>query len=308
MAADRDLLFGLLALQNGLIDQGQLVAAFQAWTRDRSRPLADHLADRGDLDADSGRRRGAGRAAPEEATAATPSGASPHPRRPLDPRVARRPRATPRSSRRSPMSARDSTRRRRTRPHGQLRRRRGHSRRPAVPRPAAARPRRPGRRLRRARRRAEPRGGPQADPRPATPTTRRAARFLLEAEITGGLEHPGIVPVYGLGTYDGRPAVLRHAVHPRRQPQGGHRPLPRRRRDCKSDPGRRSLELRKLLRRFTDVCNAIDYAHQPRRAAPRHQAGQHHRRQARRDAGRRLGAGQGDGPDRARAATPTSGR
>ena len=25
------------------------------------------------------------------------------------------------------------------------------------------------------------------------------ARFLLEAEITGGLEHPGIVPVYGLG-------------------------------------------------------------------------------------------------------------
>ena len=29
----------------------------------------------------------------------------------------------------------------------------------------------------------------------------------------------------------------------------------------KADPGRRSLELRKLLRRFTDVCNAIDYAH-----------------------------------------------
>ncbi len=32
------------------------------------------------------------------------------------------------------------------------------------------------------------------------------ARFLLEAEITGGLEHPGIVPVYGFGLYpDGRP-------------------------------------------------------------------------------------------------------
>src|SRR5262249_35180104 len=31
-------------------------------------------------------------------------------------------------------------------------------------------------------------------------------RFMLEAEITGGLEHPGIVPVYGLGAYpDGRP-------------------------------------------------------------------------------------------------------
>ena len=24
-------------------------------------------------------------------------------------------------------------------------------------------------------------------------------RFVLEAEVTGGLEHPGIVPVYGLG-------------------------------------------------------------------------------------------------------------
>jgi len=29
----------------------------------------------------------------------------------------------------------------------------------------------------------------------------------------------------------------------------------------KRDPGRRSLELRKLLRRFLDVCNAIEYAH-----------------------------------------------
>ena len=57
IAADRDLLFGLLALQNGLIDQGQLVAAFQAWTRDKARPLAEHLAARGDLDADAARRR-----------------------------------------------------------------------------------------------------------------------------------------------------------------------------------------------------------------------------------------------------------
>jgi len=48
-AAQDDLLFGLLALQNGLIDQGQLVAAFQAWTRDKVRPLAEHLTARGDL-------------------------------------------------------------------------------------------------------------------------------------------------------------------------------------------------------------------------------------------------------------------
>src|SRR5262249_34839101 len=32
------------------------------------------------------------------------------------------------------------------------------------------------------------------------------ARFVVEAEVTGGLEHPGIVPVYGLGEdADGRP-------------------------------------------------------------------------------------------------------
>src|SRR5262249_14967677 len=49
---DRNLLFGLLALQNGLINQVQLVAAFQAWTLDKARALADHLVGRGDLDAD----------------------------------------------------------------------------------------------------------------------------------------------------------------------------------------------------------------------------------------------------------------
>ena len=34
----RDLLFGLLALQTGLINQAQLVAAFHAWTQARARP------------------------------------------------------------------------------------------------------------------------------------------------------------------------------------------------------------------------------------------------------------------------------
>jgi hypothetical protein len=34
----------------------------------------------------------------------------------------------------------------------------------------------------------------------------KRSRFVVEAEITGRLEHPGIVPVYGLGTFDdGRP-------------------------------------------------------------------------------------------------------
>ena len=48
----RDLLFGMLTLQIGLINQSQLVAAFQAWTRAGDRPLADHLAAQGDLDAE----------------------------------------------------------------------------------------------------------------------------------------------------------------------------------------------------------------------------------------------------------------
>ena len=122
------------------------------------------------------------------------------------------------------------------------------------------------------------------------PTSRQ--RFLLEAEITGGLEHPGIVPVYGLGTYgDGRPYYamrfirgdsLKEAIERFHADDG-----------LKTDPGRRSLELHKLLRRFLDVCNAIDYAHSPRGAASGHQAGQHHRRPARRDPGGRLGVGQG---------------
>jgi eukaryotic-like serine/threonine-protein kinase len=51
-ATDRRLLFGLIALQVGLIDQAQLVAAFQAWARDSARALADHLADRGGPDSE----------------------------------------------------------------------------------------------------------------------------------------------------------------------------------------------------------------------------------------------------------------
>ena len=49
IASDRNLLFGLLALQNGLINQVQLVAAFQAWMLDRARALADHFIALGHL-------------------------------------------------------------------------------------------------------------------------------------------------------------------------------------------------------------------------------------------------------------------
>src|SRR5205085_4616818 len=85
-------------------------------------------------------------------------------------------------------------------------------------------------------------------------------RFLLEAEVTGGLEHPGIVPVYGLGSYgDGRPYYAMRFIRGDSLKEA----IDRFHTDetLKKDPGRRSLELRKLLRRFLDVCNAIDYAH-----------------------------------------------
>ncbi|MDE2508659.1 MAG: serine/threonine protein kinase, partial [Planctomycetota bacterium] len=86
------------------------------------------------------------------------------------------------------------------------------------------------------------------------------ARFVLEAEVTGGLEHPGIVPVYGLGTYgDGRPYYAMRFIRGESLKEA----IDRFHFDesYKRDAGLRSLELRKLLRRFTDVCNAIEYAH-----------------------------------------------
>ncbi len=92
----------------------------------------------------------------------------------------------------------------------------------------------------------------------ANPSTR--ARFVLEAAITGGLEHPGIVPVYALGTHrDGRPFYamrfirgdsLKAAIERLHKPAKGKR-----------DPAERAVTLRQLLRRIYDVCNAMEYAH-----------------------------------------------
>src|SRR4051812_41031516 len=49
-ATNRDLLIGLLALQNGLVDPDALLHAFRAWTRDKSRRIADILAAQGAID------------------------------------------------------------------------------------------------------------------------------------------------------------------------------------------------------------------------------------------------------------------
>ena len=86
------------------------------------------------------------------------------------------------------------------------------------------------------------------------------ARFVQEAEITGKLEHPGIIPVYGLG-YDlsGRPYYAMRFIHGDSLKEAiaafhGDQAL-------KRDAVARMSRVRELLRRFTDVCNAIAYAH-----------------------------------------------
>src|SRR5204863_8485572 len=87
------------------------------------------------------------------------------------------------------------------------------------------------------------------------------SRFVREAEITGGLEHPRIVPVHGLGTYaDGRPFYAMRFIRGDSLKQAIER-FHKADRDGQRDPSQRTLELRKLLGRFIDVCYAIDYAH-----------------------------------------------
>lgn len=85
------------------------------------------------------------------------------------------------------------------------------------------------------------------------------ARFILEAEITGGLEHPGIVPVYGLGHYpDGRPYYAMRFIRGESLKEATDRYHAGAR---SQSPTERQHALRHLLRRFIDVCNAIEYAH-----------------------------------------------
>ncbi len=261
-AADRNLLLGLLALQNGIINQGQLVAAFQAWALDKSKSLADHLEARGDL---TGARRAllagltevyleAHGGDVEASLAAVSAGKST--REDLA-RIGEPDIETTLGLVGSMLQSTED---------GQTDHTANYSVGAATSNGQRFRVLRP-----------HARGGLGAifvaldselnrevalkqilDRHADDPVSRQ--RFLQEAEITGGLEHPGIVPVYGLGAYaGGRPYYamrfikgdsLKEAI------EHFHREGA-----LKADPASRSLALRKLLRRFTDVCNAIDYAH-----------------------------------------------
>jgi serine/threonine-protein kinase len=85
-------------------------------------------------------------------------------------------------------------------------------------------------------------------------------RFLIEAEVTGRLQHPGVVPVYALaddGT--GNPCYampfiagesLKEAIERLHAMDDGA-----------GNSLRRSLQFRQLLTRFIGVCNTVAYAH-----------------------------------------------
>jgi tetratricopeptide (TPR) repeat protein/tRNA A-37 threonylcarbamoyl transferase component Bud32 len=83
-------------------------------------------------------------------------------------------------------------------------------------------------------------------------------RFLVEAQITGQLEHPGIVPVHDLGVdKDGRPFYVMSFIHGRTLKEvldeyhaGGA-----------TSGDSREVQFARLLEVFVKVCQAVAYAH-----------------------------------------------
>jgi eukaryotic-like serine/threonine-protein kinase len=262
-SADRNLLFGLLALQTGMIEQSALVAAFHAWTRDMARSMAELLIEQGAIDADDRsaleilaakhlKRHGDDI---EKSLAVVPASrtvvtgleaigdadvdatighlSSPSQRTESDKGV------EVSATMSMGAIAGDGQRFRVLRPHA-----RGGLGEVFVALDAELNREVALKQI--------------LDHHADDPNSR--TRFVLEAEITGGLEHPGIVPVYGLGSYgSGRPYYAMRFVRgdSLKDAIAAFHADPK----MKADPSRRSLALRKLLRRFTDVCNAIEYAH-----------------------------------------------
>lgn len=84
------------------------------------------------------------------------------------------------------------------------------------------------------------------------------ARFLLEAQVTGQLEHPGVVPVHDLGIdEEGQPYYVMKFIEGR-----SLRAAITEYRDQRSaGDWPRDLAFLRLLEAFVDVCNAVAYAH-----------------------------------------------
>lgn len=84
-------------------------------------------------------------------------------------------------------------------------------------------------------------------------------KFQLEAEVTGNLEHPGIVPVYGLGAdHSGRPFYAMRLVSG--EDFGSEIERFHKRRETEQ-VGCDSVEFRSLIDRLIGVAQAVDYAH-----------------------------------------------
>lgn len=88
-------------------------------------------------------------------------------------------------------------------------------------------------------------------------------RFIQEAKVTGRLEHPGIVPIYAMGTWpDGQPYYAMRFIKGDTMKDAidrYHSLL-----DQQSSADLSRLALRELLAQFVDVCNTIRYAHSKR--------------------------------------------
>ncbi len=81
----------------------------------------------------------------------------------------------------------------------------------------------------------------------------RKDRFLREARVTGQLEHPGIVPVYGLGTTrDGKPVYAMRFIRGESLDEEILEAHSR---------GLKPAMLRKLLRHLVSACRTVHYAH-----------------------------------------------
>ena len=82
------------------------------------------------------------------------------------------------------------------------------------------------------------------------------SRLLFEAEVTAGLEHPGVVPVHGLGLHDdGRAFFTMRYVRGRdlkKATESVHRT---------GDPEERDAQVRRLLDRLVDACYTVHFAH-----------------------------------------------
>ncbi len=89
------------------------------------------------------------------------------------------------------------------------------------------------------------------------------SRFLLEAKVTGRLEHPSIVPIYDVGAHkSGDPFYVMRFIHGESLKEILRRFHAHEESDVSAVSRlERNVEFRSLLSRFVDVCQAVEYAH-----------------------------------------------